>query len=91
LAAGVALTLGACGSTTTPLASSGPTAPATTATTPTSPATVPTTTTVPTTSAASTGPALDPQSLADIDTELSGLQSLLGETGSGIAAGKADN
>jgi hypothetical protein len=29
--------------------------------------------------------------VADIDTGLSGLQSLLGETASDIAAGKADN
>jgi hypothetical protein len=88
LAAGLALGLGACGSTTTPHASSAPTAPPTTASAVPPPTT---TATVPSTNAASTGAALDTQSVEDIDTELSGLQSLLGETASDIAAGKADN
>jgi FlaG/FlaF family flagellin (archaellin) len=79
LLASVAFGLGACGSSTTPHASSAPTTPKTT------------TTTVPTTNAASTGTALDTQSVQEMDSELSGLQPLLDETASDTTAGQEDN
>jgi len=83
LGAGVALALAACSSPATLHAS-----PVSTASTTVSTTTVPTSTTA---KPANTGPALDAQSVDEIDSELSGLQSLLVETASDLATSQQDN